>query len=118
VSLAAKFNALVEEQDQAELRGAVKAFRPLVGELEGVAASEVKAWFASALSSAEDGDVGLSDLAYQDRRRAMRALTDEARQEAERVEARTRLLGSLLSTAGDVGLVALRLLVKGLVGGL
>jgi len=117
-SLAEKFNALVQEQDRAKLRGAVKAFRPLVIELESVAEAEAKAWLKAAASGDDDEGAGLAELSYQARRKVMEEATAEAEAEADRVEARNKLLAGILEVAGDVGLLAAKLLFARLTGGL
>lgn len=87
---------------------------PLAPQLEGMARAELRSLFRAAFKAAESGDRDLSNLSYDQRRSAMRAETLDAMIEAERLEARTRALGDVLSTLGDLSLAVLPVLVAAL----
>ena len=111
MNLADRYWATVRAQGEPELRAALKRFRPLLVELGDAAKGEAEAWLSAALAAAEaegEGD-------YAARRRAMREATAEAEEEAARVEERDRILGAILAQLGELGVVALKVLVAGLV---
>lgn len=74
----------------------------------GAAADELRDLFASGFLAADAGyREGLAELAFQERRSAMRARTRAA---AERARARAERLAFLGDLLGDLGAVALKLL--------
>lgn len=102
------------ENGELELIPALEHLRAVAPSAEGLARHEVTGLLIGAFRANVAGDPALSNLAYEERRKLSKAITAEARAEAEAAAERFRLLGEVLTGLGEVAKVALPVLITAL----
>ena len=103
-----------KENGELELIPALEHLRAVAPSAEGLARHELSGFLIDAFRGVEAGDPALSNLAYEERRKLSKAITAEARAEAEAAAERFRLLGEVLSGLGEVAKIALPVLITAL----
>lgn len=111
--LEAKLAAALEEaRYNPQLKQALRGFSPLLPRLAELGEAEARAFFRTAEAAVIGGDVQVSNLAYDLRRRVQAETSLAGVQEAMRRQERMQILSDALAQAGAVGLLALRVFVK------